>query len=94
MPASSKSNALYRRPLYPKMLFPDLTSYSFPLSPDLHSGVINNKLIVPSYKRLRPGIVRVRSGRAAMIFRYPRFLRQLALRLVGPRGRLSSYAAR
>jgi hypothetical protein len=53
MPAGSESYGRHRRPLHPEIFLPDFPSYCLPLSPDLHTRIINNELDMLT--RERPG---------------------------------------
>jgi hypothetical protein len=79
VPSNSKSYGRHRGPLYPEILFPDRPSYHYPLSPDLHSGIIDNELKLPSHERPGPFACRYLPG----LRRYPGILRKPVPTLAG-----------
>jgi len=87
MAPNSKSYDRHCRPPYPEILLPDLPSYRFPLSLDLHSGIIDNELNLLSHeppgafaRRYLPGFRR-----------YPGLVRKPVPALLRPCSSLDSY---
>jgi hypothetical protein len=85
--SDSESHSRHCRPLYSEILFPDLSSYRFPPSLNLHSGIINKELNVLRHQRpgafLRLYVLGVR--------RYPGLLRRPVPTPAGPRRWLDKY---